>query len=103
MALTYQVIGSAAEDMTFVQRVRGYIGIAGASVFSESAGTQNHAARLEWATAVVAEPERWATRTAPFVAGQNAGIGGTTLASITDGNIQTAVDSLINYFASLVT
>ena len=103
MALTYQVIGAAADDDAFKQRVKGYLGIAGASVFSESVGTTNHANRLIWAEAVLADPSLWASRLSVLVAGQHVAGSASTLATLTDTNIQTAVDGLINYAASLVT
>lgn len=100
MALSLQTIGTANEDQTFLQRVKGRLCIAFANVISESAGTANHANRLKWAYDVAKEPNLWAARMACAIAGQNAGIAGTTLAQVTDTQIQTGADSLIDHYAN---
>ena len=99
MPLTLQNIGDAGTDPVFVSRVRGRLAQAAPAVINESAGTANHAARVTHMGLVLAEPAKWASRYASYVAGQSGPAGAASLAAVTDAQITTAVDSLIDSFA----
>lgn len=58
----------AAEDETFIRRVRQSMIKVASDVASEDAGTANHAARVEFAKAVTSYPNHWARSLAYAVA-----------------------------------
>lgn len=102
MALSLQTVGSAQEDTAFLQRIKGRLSIAFAAVLAEAGGTPNHANRLVWAEEVAKEPAAWAARMACAVAGNQAGQAATTLAALTDTQVSTGVDSLIDHYANIL-
>lgn len=99
MPLTLQNVGDAGSDVVFVARVRGRLMQAAPAVLNESAGTANHAARIMHMGNVLREPSLWASRYASPVAGQSGPASASSLATVTDAQITTAVDSLIDSFA----
>lgn len=99
MPLSLQNIGDAGTDATFLARVRGRLAQAAPAVLGESAGTANHAARVTHMANVLREPQLYAARYASYVAGQSGPSSAANLAAVTDAQITTAVDSLIDHFA----
>ena len=102
MALSIGTIGAAVEDPVFLARVKGAMYVTGGTVFVEAANVPNHANRLLWVKAIASEPIHWLMRMVTSVAALNAGIAGTTLSAVTDAQVQTAMDNLVNFYSALV-
>lgn len=98
-ALTLQQIGDSINDAAWVSRIRARVGQAAPAIVNESVGTPNHAARLALAKQMLVEPNLWASRFAPVVAGQPGPVSANSLADVTDAQITTALDSLIDSMA----
>jgi hypothetical protein len=99
MPLTLQNQGDASTDTAFRSRVRASVLRAALAVANEATNTANHIARIEWAGNVLREPESWALRIATTVAAQSGPASAASLAAVTDAQINTAVDSLIDAYA----
>jgi hypothetical protein len=96
---TYSELVTASEDPGLRVRVRAAITIAAEAVRAEAGGTTNHAKRMIWARAALLSPEQYEV---PFLKAAIASNSGATLANITsvsDANLQTAINNWINVFA----
>jgi hypothetical protein len=96
------VYGSTAEAVQFQQQVSVAIKAAANAIFAESAGTANHAERIQWARNVTLTdkgPLGWTHKMIWRVLDngtvRTAAIAGTA----TDSNVQTVLDSLVDEFA----
>jgi len=98
-ALTLQQIGDAGTDTAWASRVKARVLQDAFSVINESIGTPNHANRILLAGAILREPDKWSGRFTVATAGA-AVTTAVTLATVTDAQVQTAVDSLIDGFAT---
>lgn len=98
-ALTFKQIGDASLDSNFTARVKARLCQAAPAIVNENPATANHAARMLLAARILQNPDEWAVRFAPVVAGQPTPAGQATLAAVTDAQITTAVDSLLDSFA----
>lgn len=101
-ALTLQTIGYASTDADWTARVGARVMQDAFAIVNESVGTPNHANRIILAGNILREPAKWTSRFLVATAGTTtvANSSATTLAAVTDANIQTAVDSLLDGFAS---
>ena len=98
MPLTFLIAGNP--DAPFTARVKSALVKACPAVQNEAGGTANHAVRLTLVGRILASPDGYAQRFAPFVA-MDATLfaGNSTLTAATDSQIETAVNSLLDMFA----
>jgi hypothetical protein len=99
-ALTLQQIGDAGTDDAWKSRIKARLLQDAFAVINESTGTTNHANRLLLAGNILREPNLWAGRFTVAVAGASGPASASSLAAVTDAQINTAVDSLLDGFAS---
>jgi len=74
--------------------------IASELIRTEAPATVNHAARMQWAKAVFADPEAEAERMFMAVLAQNAAATVAAITGATDAAIQTAVMNAVDVFAT---
>ena len=99
MATYLELLGAQNND-TLRQKVLVGCFIAAEKVRGEAAGTTNHTARLAWAKAVFANPERESERMIWAVLAQNAATPLASITGATDSQVQTAIDAAVDVFAS---
>lgn len=91
-AETYDRWGSA----TLRKQVTIAVLYAARTVFTEPVGTANHANRLKWAQAVMADPGLMAVKLSVGVITTPS----MQVASPADADVQTVIDNLVNVFAN---
>jgi hypothetical protein len=99
MALAYSVIGTADTDTAFTTRVKAALENAAAAINSEAVGTANHIQRLALVGRVLGNPVYYAQQFALSIASIAPVLNAVDLASATDANIQTGVNSVWDMFA----
>ena len=101
MALTDAIVGALpASDPAFVGRVKAALCKACPAIQNESAGTANHAVRLSLVGRILANPDGYAQRFAPYVAAESTFFAAqSTLAGATDAQIETATNANLDMFA----
>jgi hypothetical protein len=99
-ALTLQQVGDASTDAAWTSRVKARVLQDAFALINESTGTSNHANRILLAGAILREPDKWTSRFTVATAGQAGPMSASSLATVTDAQINTAVDSLLDGFAS---
>jgi hypothetical protein len=95
---TLAEIANLAQDESFISRIAAAIGKAATDVINEDPGTTNHANRLLWAKAAMADIDGLASEYAWTIV-QNATIQ-TSGVEATDNDIQFVVNSNVNSWAS---
>jgi predicted Zn-dependent protease len=96
MALSYTQVYGLTDNGAVHQRMLIAVAIAAQAVFVESPATQDHALRLSWAQKAIANVPDMARKmtigvlTDPVIQ--------VSLPSISDTEVQTAVDTLVNQF-----
>jgi Flp pilus assembly protein TadG len=98
-ALTLQQIGDASGDPSWASRIKARLLQDAIAITTESAFTANHVARVSLAGKILQEPALWTSRFVVVVAGQSGPASANSLAAVTDSQINTAVDSVIDSFA----
>src|SRR5262245_18136145 len=98
--MTYTELFQTAPNGVLLGRITAAVAIAANTINSEDGGTTNHANRLLWAKSVCANPAAEANRIVWMVLAQNAGITVASLMAATDAQVQTAVNNVINLFAT---
>ena len=96
---TYAELLTASANDALNNKLRVAVVVAAEVVRTELTSVANHAARMTWAKAVFADPDREAKRMLWAVLAQNKDA---TLAAITgasDATVQTAVNNAIDVFA----
>lgn len=101
-ALTLQQVGDAGTDAAWYSRVKARVLQDAFALINESAGTSNHANRILLAACLLRDPDKWAGRFTVAVAGCAGPMTAASLATVTDAQINVAVDSLLDGFATYV-
>lgn len=101
-ALTLQQIGDAGTDPTWVSRIKARLLQDAIAITTETILTLDHANRLTLAGNILRDPDKWTNRFTVVVAGQSGPASAASLSAVTDAQINTAVDSVINSFADNV-
>lgn len=98
---TYQELAGIAttSDGVLRSRVQFACIVAAHAVAGESDATVNHANRLKWAAAVMADPERESQRMLWFALAANKDATLPQIAAATDVALQATVDAAVNLFA----
>jgi len=104
MALNYAQRADAAADGNFVKRVMvGAVKLANYTAASEPENTPNHANRVAFASAVLANPGAYAPQLALGVLTQGVADEIESADDLTDTNIQSALESMWNAYAGVAT
>ena len=99
MPLGYLAAGQAATDASFLARVQAYLMLACDNITSEATSQPNHNLRIALVKRIKGDPAGWATRFAPSIAMQAGPQTQSTLAAVTDAQIQVAADAVFDNFA----
>src|SRR6478736_902246 len=97
---TYDELLQANASTALVNKVRVAVVVSATNIMGEAGATVNHANRLLWAKQVFSDPAAMGSRMMWPVLAQNRAL---TLAQITgaiDSDVQTAVDTAVNVFAT---
>jgi len=99
MATYTQLVATANADV-LRQQIKMAIAMSALTITNEAAGTTNHANRLIWAKAALANPDNEVNRVVWYVLAANASATIAQITSATDATVQTNVDAAIALFAS---
>lgn len=102
MALGDLAAGQAASDVNFLARVTAEMLSAADNILAELTATQDHLIRVAFARRVKLAPQNYAAQMAVSVAMQAGPQTATSLAAVTDAQINTAVAALWNNMAASV-
>ena len=91
---TYLDLANLANDASFLARVGYAIGKYASYIFNEDPGSQNHAARLNWAVKATTNVPAMAATLVPKICQDTNVVAG--LAAVTDANLQTATETAAN-------
>jgi hypothetical protein len=92
------VVTSSAGDALKIQ-VRVGVVIAANTIANEGTGVANHAARLIWAKQAVTSPDSEADKMLWALLAQNAAVPLSTILSVSDATVQTAINAAVNLLA----
>lgn len=99
MAL-YQELYDLCNDSSLKNRTAIACVIAANAIRTEAGATANHANRLLWAKAALANPVGEAARMLPAVLAQNVASTVAQIQAATDATLQTAVNNAVDLFAT---
>lgn len=97
---TYKELYDLASNSELKNRVTIACTLAAYAINGEDAGTANHANRLIWAARVFANPTAEAERMYPVILAANSAATVAQITGASDANILTAVQGVINLFAT---
>jgi hypothetical protein len=97
---TYAELLSALDNEALLAKIRVAIWVAADAVRAEDTGTINHANRLLWAKAALQNPDSVAKQMVPIVLAQNRSATLAEIVGATDAQVQTAVNTAVNVFAT---
>jgi len=100
MAMTYAQSATLMKQQAFIDRIKVAVLKYSDSIMIEAVSVAAHNTRVRWAQGATANPDSTATQLAPPVtmdgAVQSAGVDGTGNALITDAQLQTVVETVVN-------
>lgn len=97
--MNYNQLLLAVEHEGLAAKVRAALHIAANRIARELASTPNHANRVKWAVSVLANPGAHLDPVMRAVVAQRSADDITAVRALTDSQVQTEVDSLIDFFA----
>jgi len=97
---TYNELYTLTADSALRNRVRVAVIVAAQTIRGEDGGTPNHANRLLWAAAAMANPAGEAQRMFHAVLAANKDSTVEQISGASDAAIQTAVDNVVDLFAT---
>jgi hypothetical protein len=96
---TYSELDELGRSPPLRDKVRAAIAVAANTIRQESSANPNHAERLAWAKAAVANLDGELNRFMPLVLAANKDLSKAQIAGAADSGIQTQVDGVVNFFA----
>lgn len=93
---TYVDLHSLRNDPVLLQRVIIAILVAAETVRTENVSVPFHKNRVAWAQQAIKDPETFSTKILGLLLAQNKALSIEQINGVSDVNLQTAVDSLIN-------
>ena len=96
---TYLEILELIQDNVLQQRVQVAALVAADTIRAEAPGTANHAARVNWARSVLANPQADQKKMLISVIIQKRALAKDQIQGATDAQLQTAVDATVDLFA----
>jgi hypothetical protein len=103
VALTALQLDAAKTDTNFVARVEFYMAKAALAIINEGNADPNHANRAELGREILLEPQKFASRFALAAATQPAITTATSLAAVSDTDLEGAVNSVYPSFVKPLT
>lgn len=97
---TYEELASLMRHGMLEAKIGVAAVIAAEAIRTEDGGTVNHANRLLWAKAAATNPKAAAAEILPLLLAQNKANTSIQIQDATDPAIQTAVDSVVDIFAT---
>lgn len=100
MATYAELLTIATTGDAFKQKIKVACVVACDVIRAEDAGTTNHAARLAWARATLANPDAAAAQMVLAVLAQNRAYTAAQIAGADDATVQAAVNNAVNLLAA---
>jgi hypothetical protein len=97
---TYSELYDLHDDPNLLQKIEVACWVAAESIRTEAIAVPNHANRLIWAKIVLEDPEDMALSILPALLAQNKSAPVTAITNAADVAIQTAVDNVVDVFAT---
>lgn len=97
---TYQQLVAQASTDALRQKTKFAIAVTALTITNEAPATTNHANRLAWAKAALANPDNEVNRVVWYVLAANASATIAQIDAATDATVQANVDAAVNLFAS---
>lgn len=98
---TYLEIYALRVDTNMIQKLTTAILVACNTVRTEASNVPFHQNRVAWAQHAIKEPEAFASKALGLLLAQNKELTVAQINAVSDANLQTAVDGLINTLASI--